>query len=83
MASQANEMFRLDSVVRGHHVYKTVWTPFFGEILTAVPEPGNSHDSCAVCLKKGREIELSSHQLRVSEQLLCWNAARHDREPLA
>ena len=24
-----------DSIVCGHHVYKTVWTPFLGEILEA------------------------------------------------
>ena len=33
MASQVEEMFCLDSIVRGHHVYKTVWTSWLGEIL--------------------------------------------------
>ena len=56
MTSQVDEMFCLDSIVRGHHVYKTVWTPFLGEILTAIPEPENNHDRHAVCVKKGREI---------------------------
>ena len=56
MASQVEEMFCLDSTVRGHHVYKTVWTPFLGEILTAIPESENNHDRHAVCVKKGREI---------------------------
>ena len=27
MTSQVEELFCLDSVVRGHHVYKAVWTP--------------------------------------------------------
>ena len=27
-----------ESVVRGYHVYKTVWTTFVGEILTVGPE---------------------------------------------
>ena len=25
----------MDSVVRGHHVYKSIWTPFLGEVLRA------------------------------------------------
>ena len=56
MASQVEKMFCLDSVVYGHHVYKTVWTPFLGEILTAIPEPENSHNRHAVCIKKGTKI---------------------------
>ena len=32
MASQVEEMFCLDSIVRRHHVYKTVWTSWLGEI---------------------------------------------------
>jgi len=22
-----------DSIVRGHHIYKTIWTPFIGEMM--------------------------------------------------
>jgi len=36
------------SIVRGHHIYKTIWTPFIGEILTVNHEEDNSYDSCAV-----------------------------------
>ena len=32
MASQLDKAFCLNSVVRGHHVYKTVWTLFSREI---------------------------------------------------
>ena len=56
MASQVEEMFCLDSIVRGHHVYKTVWSPSLREILTAIPEPENNHNRHTVCVKKGREI---------------------------
>ena len=56
MASQVEEMLCLDSIVRMHHVYKTVWTSWLGEILTVIPEPENNHDRHAVCVKKGREI---------------------------
>ena len=34
MASQAEETFSFVSVVRGHHVYKSVWTPLLGERLS-------------------------------------------------
>ena len=56
MASQVEKMFCLDSVVYRHHIYKTVWTPFLGEILTTIPEPENNHDRHAVCIKKGTKI---------------------------
>ena len=33
MAASETEAYSLDSVVRGHHVYKSVWTPTVGEEL--------------------------------------------------
>ena len=33
-----------DIVIRGHHVYKEVWTPIIGEVLQYEKEKGNSHD---------------------------------------
>ena len=44
MASQVDEAFCFDSIVRGHHVYNRVWTLFLGRILTAtmaaaIPSP--------------------------------------------
>ena len=33
-----------ESVVRGHHIYKEVWTPRTGEELLVEKEPGNSQD---------------------------------------
>lgn len=40
------------SVVRGHHVYKTVWTPYVGEVLEVQEELDNHHDSYALCILK-------------------------------
>ena len=37
-----------ESVFRGHHVYKTVWTLLIGEELPVFPEPGNVYDKRAV-----------------------------------
>ncbi len=38
----------LDSVVRGHHVYKRIWTPTIGEQLQLRPEENNENDPRAV-----------------------------------
>ena len=42
----------IDTVIRGHHVYKDVWTPIIGEVLQCEKEEGNSHDLYAVAVKK-------------------------------
>ena len=47
MATRSEETFLLASVVRGHHVYKSVWMPHLGEHLPVHPEMGNNHDKYA------------------------------------
>ena len=39
-----------DSVIRGHHVYKTIWTLIIGEQLFIEAEDGNEHDRHAVAV---------------------------------
>ena len=39
-----------ESVIRGHHVFKDVWTPRVGEILRIGNEAGNTHDRRAVAV---------------------------------
>ena len=34
----------IQSVERGHHVYKCVWTPVNGEELCVMPEDNNDHN---------------------------------------
>ncbi len=51
MAEGAPYDLILDSVVRGHHIYKGAWTPFVGEELPLQREHGNSHDAFAVTIK--------------------------------
>ena len=46
----------VQSIVRGHHVYKLVWTPVTGEELTVLPEENNIDDSHAVAVIKEEEI---------------------------
>lgn len=45
-----------DSMVRGYHVYKDIWTSQVGEILPCVKERHNVHDPFAVAVKKGANV---------------------------
>ena len=38
----------IESVVRGHHIYKDIWTPVLGQVLDICQEHGNIHDQYAV-----------------------------------
>ena len=43
--------------------YKMVWTPFWGEILTATPEPKNNHNMRCVCEEGWRNrLPCTAHQ---------------------
>ena len=42
----------LQSTIRGHHVYKSMWTPIVGETLQVSREPSNSYDIYAVSVQK-------------------------------
>ena len=44
-----------DSVVRGHHVYKSIWTPVIGEELNLECKESNKHDEYAVAVRKNGE----------------------------
>ena len=46
------EHFCLESTVRGHHVYKSTWTPLLGQVLQTSTESGNEHDRFAVAFTK-------------------------------
>ena len=45
-------VYLLQSTIRGHHVYKTTWTPVVGETLQVCREPSNSYDVYAVSVEK-------------------------------
>ena len=38
----------VESVIRGHHIYKSIWNPVIGEDLEVRREPENVHDRRAV-----------------------------------
>ena len=56
MASGEDAILIYESVIRGHHVYKDIWTPTTGEILDVQREPENERDHRAVCLLKSSTI---------------------------
>ena len=41
-----------DSVLRGHHVYKSIWTSVIGEELNLEREESNKHDEYAITVRK-------------------------------
>ena len=47
----------LETFIKGHHVYKDIWTPKQGERLDVLIEPDNLMDKFAVCVKINEKIE--------------------------
>ena len=60
------DSFSLDFCVRGHHVYKAVWTTQVGETLLCQPEFGNVHDPYAVVIVTGDEMIVGHVPRKVS-----------------
>ena len=54
--TETSSDFQLEGVVRGHHVFKSVWTPVVGEDLPLQQEPDNSYDSFAVTIMKEHAV---------------------------
>ena len=42
------DQYEKESVIRGHHVYKSIWMPHMGEELIAKIDDNNEHDQYAV-----------------------------------
>ena len=49
---ECHAVYEKESVVRGHHVYKVIWTPVIGEELEVRTEDDNDHDQHAVAVVK-------------------------------
>ena len=56
MATGDTSTYEIDSVVRGHHVYKTIWTPVLSETLEVEQEVDNEHDDHAVAVVRRGSI---------------------------
>ena len=66
MANQSadGDVYTLESVVRGHHIYKCIWTPRVGEHLLLKLEESNNNDPRAVAIVKesivvGQRLEVA------------------------
>ena len=46
----------LETFIKGHHVYKDIWTPEQGEQLDVLVEPNTRMDKFAVCVKINEKI---------------------------
>ena len=66
-----------ESTVRGHHVYKRMWTPLIGELLQTVAEAGNGHDRFAVAVEKDDDVV--GHVPREISKV-AWFFIQHGRE---
>ena len=56
-----SEWYEMESVVRGHRIYKAVWTPVIGEELLLQPEDDNEHDRYAVSLLRCSDSCIVGH----------------------
>ena len=52
----SDNYFELESFIRGHHIYKDVWTPVVNEELSCRREEGNISDPYAVAFIKSGVI---------------------------
>ena len=48
--------FEVDSCIRGFHIYKDIWSPEVGEVISCERELGNREDPFAVAVKKNSTI---------------------------
>ena len=46
----------IQAYIKGHHVYKNIWTPEIGEQLKVRIELGNCVDKFAVCVEKNKRV---------------------------
>ena len=52
MGSELSEVesFTIDSMIRGYHIYKDVWSSFIGEVLCCRRDVRNHHDPFAIAI---------------------------------
>ena len=58
--------YEVASFVRGHHIYKSIWTPVVGELLKTEQEPDNEHDEHSVTVIH-QELGVVSHIPKMSK----------------
>ena len=56
LSTAAHSVYKKESVIRGHHVYKKCWTPVTGEVLPVEREENNQPDQYTVAVTKNGHI---------------------------
>ena len=51
-----NATYAVQTVVRGYHVYKQVWSATVGQVLPCQQERGNVHDPYSVAIVDGNTV---------------------------
>ena len=66
--------FLNESVIRGHHVYKYIWTPGVNKALSVEKEPRNLHDNFALSMVKDEPYAnaRSQHSTRLWRSFENW-----------
>ena len=60
-------IFLYSSVIKGHHVYKAIWSPIIGECNDVHSEPSNHYDPFTVCIEKdGQTVGHVSKSIRMT-----------------
>ena len=52
----ATTCIEVETVIKGYHVYKEIWTAMLGEVLTCTREADNFHDQFAVAIMKRSDV---------------------------
>ena len=67
MASQCSDSYEKTSVIRGHHIYKSIWTLIIREELVLEAQDDNEHDKHAVgVMKDGCVVGHVPHSIHVA-----------------
>ena len=61
--------------MRGHHIFKRVWSPIIGEVLELLREEESEHDRFAVYLLKPRAVTVGHVPQELSHKI--WHFLRH------
>ena len=71
-------MANKERIIRGYHIYKTVWKARIGEVLSCAREPTNAIDRYAVSVFKNSTVV--GHLPKRISSTSCWNTERERTE---
>ena len=80
MAVSEMRELSLDSVVRGYHIYISIWNPIIGYVLVCKQEVGNDSDrfAVAVCPLESSGSPLTVGHISREISRICWYFLEED-----